>query len=912
MARLSRNDIREAAIRFAHDWHDETRERGEAQTFWTEFLAIFGNDRRRVHAAFEQHGRRTSTGGRGFIDLLWPKMLLAEHKSRGASLDLAMEQALDYVDGLSDRELPRLVVVSDFARMRVLDLDADSEPYEFDLLDLSQQIDRFLVLAGYESRPIDDEPEANIKAAELLGKVYEEIESTGYPPHALGRFMVRILFLLFADDTGLWRRGWFRDLLRNRTSEDGADLGMWITKVFSVLDTEESKRSTILDEDLSESPFVNGGLFEERVEAPDTNRSIRDRLLDAAEFDWSSISPAVFGSIFQSVMDSRARRSLGAHYTSESNILKLIRPLFLDSLEEELDRCGSSKRKLTAFHERLGELRFLDPACGCGNFLVVAYRELRRLEGAALMRLYPNEVQLTTELDSWRKVSLDQFHGIELEEFPAQIAETAMYLVDHQENAALGRNFGVSISDLPLKKGTSIRVGNALRIPWDDVIEASACSFLLGNPPYVGKHLLSEEQKADLALLMDGGRVTSSMDYVAGWFLRAADYLERGPHILGAFVATNSITQGEQVPLLWPVLHERQLHITFGWRTFNWTSEGRGAAHVHVVVVGFAHSKVASRGTLYEYDSDADRWLSQTVPMLNGFLTSGGEVYPKARGAPLLSRIPRVVYGAKPADGGSLLLTAEEAAQIRRDDPTAAQFIRPMLSATEFLNGQERFCLWLVDADPTSVRSSSELRRRLAAVEEFRGRSPKQKTREMAALPGLFAEVRRPSKDFIFIPRHASASRRIIPMGFIPAEWKAVVHDSGAYVEGASLAEFGLLQSEMFGAWQRTLGGRIKSDYRFNNRLVYNTFPFPNLSDSQEVTIAAGAQAVLDARAAFPDASLADLYSREGSTADLIRAHRQLDKAVDAAFGRRKTPTEAERLALLFEHYVTQMSEQDQ
>jgi hypothetical protein len=829
-------------------------------------------------------------------------MLLAEHKSRGASLDSAMDQALDYVDGLDDRELPRLIVVSDFQRMRVLDLD-DSihDAYEFELLDLPQQIDRFLVLAGYESRSINEEPEADIAAAELLGHLYEEIEETGYPTHSLGIFMVRILFLLFADDTALWTRDLFRDLLRNRTSSDGADLGMWTGHLFAVLDTPEGSRSTILDEELAEFPYVNGGLFRARIEPPDTNRSIRDRLLEAAEFDWSRISPAIFGSIFQSVMDKKSRRALGAHYTSEANILKLIGPLFLDSLDEELQRCGNSQRRLAAFHDRLGRLRFLDPACGCGNFLVVAYRELRRIEEATLMRLHPSEVQLTTELGAWRKVSLRQFCGIELEEFPARIAEAAMHLVDHLENQRLARNFGVSFAELPLPVGTSIRVGNALRIPWSEVLDSAECDYLLGNPPYAGKHLLSEEQKEDLTAVLGTG---ASLDYVAGWFLRAAEYLETNNGVQAAFVATNSITQGEQVPRLWPLLHERNVHITFGWRTFNWRSEGRAAAHVHVVIVGFGHSPAPTRAQLLEYDEKEDLSLSHEVPALNGYLVAGKEVYPEARSTPLIGTIPRVIYGAKPADGGHLLLNRAEAEEVRRRDPIAATFIRPMLSATEFLNGEERFCLWLLDADPADLRNSTELQRRLAAVREFRARSTKEKTREMSALPGLFAEVRRPESDFVFIPRHASASRRIIPMGFVSAQSEAIVHDSGAYIEDADLTQFGLLQSEMFGAWQRTVGGRIKSDYRFNNRLVYNTFPFPTLTKGQRVAIAAAAQLVLDARAAHPNASLADLYSPLGGSTDLFNAHRLLDRKVDSIFGRRKPPSEAERLEILFDQYA--------
>ncbi len=901
----SRNDIRDAAVRFAQSWHEESRERGEAQTFWTEFLLIFGIERRRVNAAFERHAGRTSTGRGGFIDLLWPGMLLAEHKSRGASLDEAMAQALDYVDSLDSSELPRLLIVSDFARMRVLDLDSpDRRPHEFDLLDLPREIDRLLVLAGYRSRDFDShEPSANVQAAELLARVYDEIETSGFDQHALRVFMVRILFVLFADDTGIWERNQLADLLLNRTAEDGSDLGMWLGRLFEVLDTEEDRRTTALDKELAAFPHVGGPIFEEPLPAPDTTRSMRARLLEATTFNWSTISPAVFGSIFQSVMDAESRRALGAHYTDEANILKLIKPLFLDELEDELEASQGSPRKLRALHDKLGRLTFLDPACGCGNFLVIAYRELRRLEREVLIRLHP-EAQMTTDLSTWRKVELPQFAGIELEEFPARIAQTAMYLVDHLANEELGRKFGVSLAELPLAPGANIEVANALTADWAALLPPERCTHILGNPPYVGKHLLSAEQKADLAASWGTHAAGGQLDYVTGWFVKAAEYMDGNPEMTGAFVATNSITQGEQVPRLWPSLHRLGLHITFAWRTFNWTSQARGAAHVHVVIVGFRRLGDAPLATLFEYDSTSGQTLAKGGQPLNGYLIPGSEVYPQASSRPLVDSVPPVVYGAKPADGGGLLLTSREAAEIRATDPTASGYIRPMLSATEFLNGEDRFCFWLADAEPGDLRRSPALRERLEAVRTFREASSKRQTREMAASPGLFSEPRRPHAKFIFVPRHASAARKLIPMGFVPEEQQAIVHDSGAYVEGATLDLFGLLQSEMFAVWQRTVGGRIKSDYRFNNRLVYNTFPFPSLSPKRRADIAEAAEAVLLARDEYPAASLADLYSPNSMPPALLAAHRELDARVDAAFGRRKRLSESERLALLFERYV--------
>ena len=902
MPRPSRNDIRHAAVRFAHAWQDESSERGEAQTFWTAFLAIFGVDRRRVNAALERHARRTSTGRRGFIDLLWPGMLLAEHKSRGADLDRAMQQALDYVDGLDDADLPRLIAVSDFARISVLDLsEPEAAAYTFALAELPREIERFLPLAGYTSRKLDVEDAVNVEAAELLGRVYDEIAATGYPAHSLRVFIVRVLFLLFGDDTGLWPRNQFGDLIRDRTAEDGSDLGMWLTRLFSILDNDDAKRTTALDEDLAAFPYVNGRLFAERIEPPDTTRAMRQRLLEACAFDWSQISPAIFGSMFQSVMDPVARRSLGAHYTSEANIIRVIRPLFLDDLEAELEHCGLSAQRLRAFHRKLGTLTFLDPACGCGNFLVIAYRELRRLERETLLRLNRGQVQMTTDLEPWRSVRPAQFHGIEVEEFPARIAETAMYLADHLENEALGASFGVNIADLPLGPSAQIVNANALQVPWSSVLDSAACTFLLGNPPYGGKHLLNAEQDADVATIFSGERQAGALDYVDAWFKLAADYVAANPAVRGAFVATNSITQGEQVPILWPLLHRRGLHITFAWRTFNWTAEGRGAAHVHVVIVGFG-AEPPRRAQLFEQIDETS--VARDVATINGYLAPAEERYPSARAQPLDPRIPRVVYGSKPADGGHLLLAEPEAEEVRAHDPIAAKYLRPLLSTVEFLNGRRRFCFWLDDADPQDILVSDVLRTRLAAVREFRAQSTKAQTREMAATPGLFAEVRRPSGNFVFVPIHASASRRLIPMGFVAAEDEAVVHNSGAYVEQADRFLFGVLQSEMFATWQRCVGGRIKSDYRFSNRLVYNTFPFPEASEPRRRDIEAAVDGVLAARAAHPQSSLANLYDPVASPANLVRAHRVLDRLIDGLFGRRSDPTESDRLAILFARHA--------
>jgi hypothetical protein len=904
VARLSRNDIKDGARAFAREWDGDSYERGEAQSFWTQFLQVFGVDRRRVNAAFEQHARRASTGGLGFIDLLWPGMLLAEHKSLGRDLDDAMTQALDYLDGLDDAQFPRFVVVSDFAEIRMLDLnDPDRVVTSFPLPALPDNIDRFLPLAGYTSRRFAEEEAVNVAAAELLGEVYDEIASTGYRDHRLGVFIVRVLFMLFGDDSGLWPRNQFFDLISNRTNEDGSDLGMWLGKLFETLDEPEAVRTTALDEDLAAFPYVNGGLFSEPIAPPDTTRAMRDRLLEACAFDWSQISPAIFGSMFQSVMDPEARHAIGAHYTTEENIMRVIRPLFLDDLEAELGRY-TRKDKLRDFHEKLGSLRFFDPACGCGNFLVIAYRELRRLEVEVLQKLYPGDVQMTTLLGDLRRVTVDQFYGVELEEFPVRIAETAMYLMDHLANEQLGAAFGLNLVDLPLESSAKVVHGNAMRTDWASVLPPSECDYLLGNPPYLGKHLLSAAQRDDLVHVFGGARRTGSLDYVAGWFHKAKAYMSANTDVRLAFVATNSITQGEQVPILWPSLHEAGLHIKFAWRTFEWTSEARGRAHVHVVIIGLEHAPSAPNAVVFEEDPITGDVLQRRAASVNGYLVDAPEVYPAARSAPIADVVP-VRYGSKPVDGGHLLLTADEAEEVRRTDAVAAGYIRPLMSATEFVNGEDRYCFWLEEAAPAEVRRSPELLRRLDEVRRFRLDSSKEQTRAAAATPGLFAEIRNPCGDFIFVPIHVSSQRRLIPMGFVTAEQRAVVHNSGAFIENADLVLFGILQSELFATWQGMVGGRIKSDFRFNNRLVYNTFPFPKVSGAARNRVEEAATEVLAARANHPTASLADLYSPLSAPADLVRAHRGLDRAVEGAYGRRRAlHTDADRLPLLIDKYL--------
>jgi hypothetical protein len=890
---------------FALEYKDDTSERSEAQSFWTDFLRIFGVERRRVKAAFERDAIRSSTGRPGRIDLLWDGMLLAEHKSAGESLELARKQALDYVDSLSHSELPRLVVASDFKHFAVLDLEAPDDVFEFPLEDLPKEIDRFLVLAGYTTRRFEESDAVNIEAAELLAQIYMELEAGGYVGERLGVFIVRVLFLLFGDSTGLWPRQAFGDFLRNRTNEDGSDLGMWLTKLFTVLDAAPGERSANLDEDLAAFPYVNGGLFAHHFEPPDTTRKMHEQLSVAAGFDWSGISPAIFGSMFQAVMDKDARKAIGAHYTSEQNIMKVIGPLFLDDLKAELAKCGNSAGKLRNFHDRLASLNFLDPACGCGNFLVIAYREIRALETELLERLHAGGenvyVQQTIDLESWRKVDMTQFAGIEILEFPARIAETAMYLMDHLANEDLSTAFGHNIIDLPLQAQSRIVVGNALDMDWNSVVSSAKATYVYGNPPFAGKKRRTAEQSADMDRVFGGAKGSAELDYVSAWFEKAVEYIS-GTSIKVAFVATNSITQGEQVPLLWPRILDAGVQIGFAYRTFAWSSQGRGMAHVHCVIIGFRDGTWPGPIKLYDFITPHSDPIEAVVKRINPYLADAPTVYLKSRRKPLCD-VPRAMNGSMPNDDGHLIIEDADVAELISSDAIAAKFVRPMASSKQLLEGTKRWCLWLPDSTAAERSTSPVLRARIKATREYRESSTRAATVRLAETPYLFGEIRQPDRPYLCVPRHASETYVVHPMEFATAN--TIASDSTITIAGADNYLFGILESAFFTAWLHSVAGRIKSDPRFSVEVVYNNFPFPDPNPKQRAVVAAGAHAVLAARKLEGGATLGDLYDPNSMPAALRKAHHQLDRAVDAAFigARRKLTTNAERLAILFNRY---------
>jgi hypothetical protein len=919
---LSWNEIKDRALRFARDWQHVESEDAEAKTFWDEFFTVFGVSRRRL-ASFERRVKKLD-GKDGYIDLLMPGVILVEHKSRGKDLDRAFAQARGYFPSLKDSELPQLIVVSDFARFRVYPADGGT-PHEFTLRDLHKHVKVFAPLAGYQTHVFQEQDPVNIKAAEKMGKLYDRLKAIGYTGHPLQLYLVRLLFCLFADDTGIFERALFLEWLRQRTSEDGADLAGRLAELFQVLNTPPDRRLANLDEQLAQFPYVNGKLFEEHLPIAAFDRAMREALLDACALNWSAISPAIFGALFQSVMDDKARRNLGAHYTSEKNIKKLIHPLFLDELRAEFERIKGNRNKLFEFHKKLRTLKFLDPACGCGNFLVITYRELRLLE-LDVLRAARQSGQLELDVHRLIQLDVDQFYGIEIEEFPAQIAQVALWLMDHQMNLKVSEEFGLYFARIPLKTSANIVHGNALRLDWNSVLPAEQCSYVLGNPPFVGAKFMDDAQRADTTLVFDGIDNAGLLDFVAAWYVKAARYSQLCHSRAGgkpepiaqtldsrvcgndsmriAFVSTNSICQGEQVGVLWGWLLAQGMQIHFAHRTFSWNNEARGVAAVHCVIVGFGLQDVASK-IIYDYDDIKGEPHAVKARNINPYLVDAENALLANRDTPICP-VPEIGIGNKPIDGGHYLFTTQEKAEFLKLEPKAAKWFRRWLGSDEFINGWERWCLWLGECPPTELRQMPEAMKRVEAVRQTRLASKSAPTRKLADKPTRFHVENLPASTYMVIPEVSSERRSYIPFGFLQPE--TLASNKLRILPDASLYHFGVLTSQMHMVWTHYVTGRLKSDIQYSISIVYNNFPWPlDASDKHQQAIEDAAQGVLDARAQFPDASLADLYDPLTMPPALLKAHQALDRAVDAAYvpsgGKKTWASDAERVAFLFERY---------
>jgi hypothetical protein len=921
---LSWNEIKSRALTFSRTWADAANEKSEAKPFWIDFFEIFGITNKRV-ASFEHAVQKLS--GRdakfdGYIDLFWPGMLLVEHKSRGKDLDKALTQALDYFPGIAERDLPQLVIECDFARFRVQRL-ATGETFAFDLKDLHKNIKLFGFVAGYKALEIKPQDPVNIKAAERMGKLHDALKASGFVDHPLEVLLVRLLFCLFADDTGIFQPAQsFRTFVEERTAVDGSDAGSRLGQLFQVLNTEEAKRSKALDEQIAAFPYVNGNLFSEVLPMADFTSAMREALLDACALDWSAISPAIFGSLFQSIMDDKARRNLGAHYTSEENILKLIKPLFLDDLWAEFAKVKRQRNKLFEFHKKLRTLTFFDPACGCGNFLVISYREMRELELAVLRASNPVGQQ-GIDVQRLIGIDVDQFYGVEIEEFPAQIAQVALWLMDHQMNLRVSEEFGLYFARIPLRTSPHIVHGNALKLDWEDVLPAERCSFVLGNPPFVGAKFMDDAQRAESRLVFTGIDNAGLLDYVAAWYVKAVHYIkgakESAQSKKVAFVSTNSITQGEQVGVLWGRLLAKGMHIQFAHRTFSWSNEASGKAAVHCVIIGFGLDDCPGK-VIYEYDDI--KGVAHPVPAgnINPYLVDAPNVVLPRRSMPICA-VPEIGIGNKPIDDGNYLFTADERKAFIKLEPGSKKWFRRWLGADEFLNGYERWCLWLGDCPPAELRAMPEAMKRVLAVKQFRLASKSPPTQKLAATPTRFHVENMPSKPYMVLPEVSSERRNFIPFGF--ERPSTLCSNLVKLAPKATLYHFGVVSSTMHMAWVRTTCGRLKSDYRYSKDIVYNNFPWPDIQqvskpkqhiapvNKAQFAIETAAQYVLDVRARFQSgeqsATLADLYDPLTMPPALLKAHQKLDAVVDKAYepsgGKKSYKSDAERVAFLFELY---------
>ncbi len=897
MPPLSWNEIRNRALAFSQDYKNATRENAESQSFYNDFFNVFGISRRRV-ASFEEPVKKLGKK-RGRIDLFWKGILLAEQKSAGVDLQSAYSQALDYFPNLKEEELPKYVLVSDFQRFELYDLETGKE-HQFNLVDLHRNVELFGFIAGYQKREFKDQNPVDIEASERMGKLHDMLKDAGYTGHELELFLVRVLFCLFADDTAIFEKDSFRYYLEERTREDGSDFGPRLIHLFQILNTPHERRQKNLDETLASFPYVNGSLFADMISIPDFNAQMRSSVISACYFNWGQISPAIFGSLFQSVMDKEKRRNIGAHYTTEKNIMKILKPLFLDALYAEFERVKHNRNRLLAFYDRLAALTFLDPACGCGNFLILTYRELRLLEIEVLKVLYPgDQLSFLGVLEQLSRINVDAFYGIEIEEFPARIAEVAMWLMDHQMNLRLSETFGLYYARIPLRASAHITNGNALQIDWEMFVPREQLSYILGNPPFIGKQFRTPEQDEDIDIIFQGVNGAGVLDYVAAWYMKAAKYIQNTA-IACAFVSTNSISQGEQTAILWQELFNHyHIKIHFAHRTFSWGSEARGKAAVHCVIVGFATFDTKLK-LLYEYDDVKGDPHEIVASNITPYLTDGADIVITKRSRPLCA-VPEIVFGNMPNDGGNLLLSDQEKIELLAAEPGAAPFIRPLLGSREFINGIARWCLWLVEAKPEELRRLPHVMVRVEKVRQYRRASDRAATRALADVPTRFAEIRHPKSSYVLIPKVSSETRRYIPLGIFDTH--TIPTDLCLIVPNATLYHFGVLSSAMHMAWTRTVCGRMKSDFRYSNTLVYNNFPWPQPTSAQEQAIETAAQGVLEARLLFPESTLADLYDPNTMPEELTKAHRTLDRAVDVAYRRASFDNERVRMEHLFMLY---------
>ena len=905
-----------AAAEFAERWKGRGYERGESQPFWIDLLSnVYGVETpSNGFITFEDHRMVDSSN---FIDgRIRSTKVLIEQKSLGKDLRKGIlqsdgsllnpfQQARRYVVSLPVSEHPRWIVTCNFSEFLVYDMEKpNGEPEQILLENFGKEYYRLMFLVDAKNEHLSKEMQVSIQAGEIVGRIYEALlkQYDDNSPEALrwlNILCVRIVFCLYAEDAGIFTHDQFHNFL---VTYEAKDLRRALRDLFEVLNTPKEKRSKYLQEELAAFPYTNGGLFEEEIEIPQFTEELKQTLLQNAslDFDWSEISPTIFGAVFESTLNPETRRSGGMHYTSIENIHKVIDPLFLNDLRSELDEILEEKvekqrqKKLDNYQNKLASLTFLDPACGSGNFLTETYLSLRRLENEAIRERYHGQMMMGEFVDAV-KVSINQFYGIEINDFAVTTATTALWISESQMLAETERIIHHDIDFLPLKSYTNIHEGNALRMDWETVVPKERLNYIIGNPPFVGARIMSESQKQDVLDIFGANwKNVGNLDYVCCWYKKAAELMKQAPQASAALVSTNSICQGEQVANLWQKFFDDGIKINFAYRTFRWDSEASLKAHVHCIIVGFSYQTVKP-SLIYDGERKTE------AENINAYLIDAPNAFVGSRQQPIC-QVPEIGIGNKPIDGGNYLFSEDEKENFVKVEPLSDSYFHPYYGADEFINQRPRYCLWLGACSPNELRKMPQCMKRVEAVRNLRLSSKSAGTRKLADTPTRFHIENMPQNDYILVPCHSSEKRRYIPMGFMHPH--DICSNAVLLIPDAKLYHFGILESNVHMAWMRAVCGRIKSDYRYSKDVVYNNFPWPNPSEEQKAKIEQTAQAILDARALYPDSSLADLYDELTMPVELRRAHQENDRAVMQAYGFDvKTMTESQCVAALFKLY---------
>lgn len=912
---------RQAARTFVKEWSGKGYEKGETQRFWLSLLHnVFGIDDPMKMMEFELPVKTFAKDkGNDFIDayIASTKVLIEQ---KGSHVDLSVkakqsdgleltpfQQGMRYAPGLGSGRFPRWIVACNFKTFEVHDMERPGDaPEIIQLSDLEKEYNRLSFLVDDTNVHLKKELEVSIQAGEIVGVLYDKILAQYRTPEdpetqkALNKLCVRLVFCLYAEDAGIFgAKNMFHDYMAQFPASMFREQ---LIKLFRILDQKPDERDPYEDEKLLAFPYVNGGMFAGDIEIPRINEEIRELILQRAsdDFDWSLISPTIFGAVFESTLNPETRRAGGMHYTSIENIHKVIDPLFLNDLKAELadikatSVAKTKKDRAYAFQDKISKLKFFDPACGSGNFLTESYTSLRRLENEALRIIYGGD-RVIGEMADPIKVHINQFYGIEINDFACSVAQTALWIAESQMMQETDEIVGFNLDPLPLKTYNNIHEGNALRMDWNEVIPSAELNYIMGNPPFVGKSYQTPEQKSDMDLVFTGVKNYGNLDYVTSWYKKGIDYIDENPACEIAYVSTNSICQGIAVPPLWRYVLSKGYVINFAYPTFKWNSEANDKAAVHCVIIGLSKT---SRKHKYIYPDGGTPIIEASN--INPYLMDAPSIIIDDIHDPI-SDVPKTAVGSFPTDGGNLVISADERDEFIQKEPLSEPYVRMYIGPEEFINNKKRYCLWLKDCSPAELRRMPSVLKRMEGVQEYRLNSSKKQTQKRADTPHLFAEIRQPESDYLLFPRTSSERRAYLPIGFMSSD---VIAGDTIIVPDATIYHFGVLESVLHMAWMRAFCGRLKSDYRYSGTLIYNNFPWPQaVTDAQKSKIEQTAQAILDARALYPDSSLADLYDSLTMPPELRKAHRANDAAVLEAYGFPKDATESEIVARLFKMY---------